>query len=132
VAAAIAAGRRPASLGRPAGDIATPLDLPRIDVGERRIRGHGRFLDTFGNILTDIPVAMVRRTLGDSRRVEATVNGREIGPLYEYYAAAGAGQLIALVNSWGMIEVAAVNGNAAALLQANRPVDVAIDLSVRR
>lgn len=112
VAAAIARGMNISSFGRAIEGITLLRNIPSVSVDGGRVRGTGRYVDHFGNLLTDIPVAVVQRTLPANAEVCVTADGRDLGRLHRTYAETPPGTLMALVNSWGMVE-AAVNGGCA-------------------
>ena len=74
-------------------------------------------IDHFGNLITDIPADLLPRQ--DSIFIE--VKGRRVQGMSPSYAEAyteGEG-LLAIIGSYGSLEVAVKNGNAAQSLQAN-------------
>ncbi|HLQ38923.1 MAG TPA: SAM-dependent chlorinase/fluorinase [Planctomycetota bacterium] len=76
-------------------------------------------VDGFGNLITNVAAAELRgvrsvRIAGRTARVVAT------------YGAAAKGELIALVGSMGLVEVAVAQGSAAALLGAGWGTEVAL------
>jgi S-adenosylmethionine hydrolase len=77
-------------------------------------RAHISVIDAFGNLTTDLPVSSLERLDGLHVRVAA----HEIDGLAASYGHRTAGDLVALVDSEGYIEVAVVNGNAARVLNA--------------
>ncbi|HET6347480.1 MAG TPA: SAM hydroxide adenosyltransferase, partial [Candidatus Krumholzibacteria bacterium] len=97
-------------------------DVPSVSVDGGVVSGHARYVDHFGNVLTDIPEEVIRRVLGDPARVSVRVAGRDIGPLRRTYADGAPGQVIALLNSWGLVEAAVNGGRAADHLNAEPPV----------
>ena len=107
VAAAIARGARPDDFGAPVDGITMLRNVPSVSIDAGRVSGTGRYVDHFGNVLTDIPEGVVRRVAPGRARVR--VGGRELGHLRRTYADGEPGELIALFNSWGCVE-AAVNG----------------------
>lgn len=112
VAAAVARGVNPARLGERVEGVVMLRGVPGASVDGGVVRGRGRYADRFGNVLTDIPAAMLRSVFADLDRVEATVAGRRAGRLRETYAQGGDGELMVLVNGWGLLE-AAINGGRA-------------------
>ena len=112
VAAAIARGAAPSAFGDPIEGIVMLRGVPSVSIDSGRVHGAARYVDHFGNLLTDIPVAVIRRVFGDRARVRVTADDRDLGPLRNTYAQGRPGELMALVNSWGLVE-AAVNGGRA-------------------
>jgi S-adenosylmethionine hydrolase len=112
VAAAIARGVGVSSLASPVDGIRMLRGVPSVSIEGDRVLGAGRYVDHFGNVLTDIPRAVVTHVFGDETRARVSVNGRDLGALRTTYAQAGSGEPMALINSWGLVE-AAVNGGRA-------------------
>lgn len=77
--------------------------------------GEIRFIDDFGNILTNIPQGQIKEL-----PVRAALNGgpQEHVRWVRTYADAGPGELVCLFSSEGFFEIAVVNGNAATQLHA--------------
>jgi hypothetical protein len=91
------------------------LELPRPEKTSHGWRAHIVWIDTFGNLMTDLPAAAVSSRPAARFRI----CGREIIGLVNSYGSAPAGDLVALVDSQGFIEVAQVNGAAAERLGAS-------------
>jgi S-adenosylmethionine hydrolase len=109
VAAAIARGESPSRFAYPVDGIRMLSGIPSVSIDGGRVHATGRYVDHFGNILSDIPLAVVRRVIGDESRTRVRVNGRDVGPLRRTYANASPGELMALINSWELVEIA-MNG----------------------
>ena len=108
VAAHLTLGVSPEQLGEPVESIRwlPPATLRREQDG---LAGQVVHVDRFGNLVTNIP----EEVAGRLRTV--WVAGRSIVGLSETYASAG-DDLMALVGSYGTIEIAVRNGSAAAAL----------------
>ncbi len=79
-------------------------------------------IDRFGNLLTDItPDLWSGRS---PEEITVRIAGKSLTPLRQYYSQVSGGELLALVNSFGTLEVACRNGNAANLLGAVRGTSV--------
>lgn len=115
LAAELAAGRAaPASLGQPTRDFVPSL----IDPPERRGRElHGVVITTdhFGNLITNIEAA----DLAQFARPEVRAAGHRIA-LHRTYRDVAPGELLALVNSFDVLEIAAAERNAAEMLGLGR------------
>lgn len=115
LAAELAAGRLPfASLG----DACRPVQEPGLPPARPEAGGLAGVVvtvDRFGNLLTNIDAAMLD-PVRDWRVVAA---GREAVRVAAYGDAA-VGVLVALVNSWGLVEIAECGGQAAARLGVGR------------
>ncbi len=108
VAAAIARGTALEKLGEPIASIAElPIARPRRQV-DGAVIGQVIHVDRFGNLITDIPGAMLGADSVDVIAGPARIHG-----LARTYADAGRDEPIALVNSAGHLEIA-MNGRSAA------------------
>lgn len=87
-------------------------------------RAHVTAIDHFGNLATDLQAEV----LNGAGAVRIRVAGREIAGLVAAYGERPAGELVALVDSAGTLEIAVVNGSAARLLgaQAGDSVEVLV------
>ena len=109
VAANLTLGAKPEELGEPVESIRR-LALPMVHREEHGLSGHVVHVDRFGNLVTNIPEEEV---VGRLRAV--SIAGRTIVGLSETYASGG-DDLMALVGSYGTVEIALRNGSAAAAL----------------
>ncbi|MHB1132233.1 MAG: SAM hydrolase/SAM-dependent halogenase family protein [Chloroflexota bacterium] len=108
VAARLAQGW-PVDLLGPRRDLPILLPLSRPQMTARGLRCHVLYVDRYGNLITDATGADLP---AGALTVEAA--GRAIAGLSASYA--GAEGLLALVDSWGHLEIALRDGNAAAAL----------------
>jgi S-adenosylmethionine hydrolase len=118
-AALLASGRAPETLGPAlAGWRGLALPEPRPD-GAGALRAEVLWVDRFGNLVTNAP--------GDPAALplRAEVAGRVV-PFVATYAAAEPGALVALVDSFGLCEVAVRGGSAARTLGLGRGASVRI------
>lgn len=109
------AGRLAAGLVRPEELGPTVVDWQRLDPvapeqGESVIRGRILFSDHFGNLFSNIDLS----SLVDYRSWDVQVAGRPV-PWVRTYGEAAAGSLVALENSFGVLEISCVAGSAAAM-----------------
>lgn len=119
VAAHLAAGVRPEELGKPVGEVVA-LAWPRPEpVGRSALRGEVVYVDRFGNLVTNIPARLV----SPAARVE--IAGHTIRGLRRTYAEAAG--LAALVNSFGLLEIAVPGGSAARTLNAGPGTPVVVN-----
>jgi hypothetical protein len=125
VAAHLARGEDPAAVG-PSVDGMVELPLPPVHASEERIDGEVIYVDAFGNLMTNIDAAALARF--PAAQLSVTIRGTLVTGLAMAYAAVPAGAAVALVNSWGVLEIAVRNGDAARLLAVGRgtPVTVAL------
>lgn len=115
VAAALGRGDSLSSLAEPCEGLRI-LDLPVVSVSRHRVRGSGRYVDPFGNILTDIGSEHVRRAFGERplAKIRATIdNSHRVEGVRRYFAQVRKGDLAVLLDSWDLIEIAVREGRAA-------------------
>ena len=74
------------------------------------------YVDGFGNLTTNIRGEDLERF--DPESVAVRIGDREIRGISANYASAGTGNYLALVNSWGLLEISRCNGSAQAGLGA--------------
>lgn len=132
--AAVAMGADAGELGHDVDTIEPPSGLPPVEVGDGFVRGAGRYVDTFGNIVSNISVRDIAgafHTRGH-REIVAGIEGRGVGPLYEYYSQAPAGTLMAVVNSWNLVEISANRTRASDVFSCERVEDLSIELRAAR
>lgn len=110
VAGHLSLGLDPAVLGPPAADWVR-LDLPAPVRGPTGITGEVVFVDHFGNLLSNIPGEAV------PPGALVTIAGQAVR-LVNAYGDAPPGTPVAIVSSWGTLEVAVTQGSAAALFGA--------------
>ncbi len=120
-AAHLLRGGDPAEFGPELRTLVLPSALEPAEDGEG-LTGEVVFLDSFGNLITNIARDRLGATPPDRWSVE--ILGRSIPGLVRTYAEAEAGRLVALIGSSDRVEVALVNGSAAAHLGATRGVAV--------
>lgn len=95
------------------------LDEPETTAG--RISGVIVTIDAFGNLISNID----ERLLRDFREPVAHIGGHQIAML-QTYGRATPGDLLALINSFGVVEVAKAEGSAAEGLGADRGAPLVI------
>jgi len=124
VAAQLSSGLEPERLGPALSQVQT-LDWPEPVVTENCIEGAVRWVDRFGNLITNITASMLApgRSAG---RLTIDCAGHEIAAVTECYGQHSAGTLAALVGSSGYLEIAVAEGNAAQTLSAAAGTPVAI------
>jgi len=108
-AAHLSLGVAPAAFGMKLDDffkLALPEPVRRHDT----LEGEIIYIDAFGNLFTNIEEHELTGWPGD--RVEIAVGPVHISGISPHYAAAATGGYVALVNSWGLLEIAVNKGNA--------------------
>jgi len=117
------AGEPPELLGREHGPLAR-FDEPLPAEGVDGLRGEVRFIDSFGNLITNLPADCWPR-------IEAAggvfLSERPIQRVVRTYGDAPPGTAVVLVGSQGVVEIAVVEGSAARLLggEIGSPVRIA-------
>jgi S-adenosylmethionine hydrolase len=88
-------------------------------IGEREIVGHVLYVDTFGNLITDVTGALVEEFLEASkaRRLRVLVRDHEIVRMSQTYSEGKDKELIALIGSSGHLEISVNKGRAADVLE---------------
>jgi hypothetical protein len=95
------------------------LDLPvPRPAPDGRLVGQVIYVDRYGNLISNISAALLERTFGRGPRVSVACAGKEVGPLRLTYAHVRQGQVLALVNSMSLVEVAVNGGRADEALSA--------------
>ena len=112
IAAHVASGVAPSALGMRVDDpITLPLSVPER-TGNGEIVGCVMHVDRFGNLITNVPGHWLSQA-----RWECEIAGASVTGPRETYAAAAPGELVLLISSSGMAEVAVRDGSAAGRLQ---------------
>ncbi|QDU67272.1 Adenosyl-chloride synthase [Planctomycetes bacterium Pla86] len=119
-AALLVDGQAVSDLGRPVLDWsrAAAPSPERVSDKPESYRGEVVSVDRFGNLITNLPGSL----LGDEHREwELEIAGQCL-PVAGTYADVARGQALALVDSYGLLEAAVRNGDAARALGAGRGV----------
>jgi Uncharacterized conserved protein len=98
--------------------------LPKPEQTDSGFRAHILLADVFGNLTTDLPAACVK----NREHVTFSVRGKTITGLVDSYGHKQPGDLVALEDSEGYIEIAVVNGSAKNALSAQ--VDDIVEVSL--
>jgi hypothetical protein len=115
VAAALATGTAPDTLGSEVPSMQR-VDLPPVVREGRRLTGQVIYVDHFGNLVTNVPgEALATFPRGD---VSISIAGAHLRGVAASYAAGRPGDPVAVVNSWGLVEIAVRDGCARAGLGA--------------
>jgi S-adenosyl-L-methionine hydrolase (adenosine-forming) len=120
IAAHLAAGVPLMKLGAPFAD-PVRLSMPSAEHTSNGWTAHIMVIDIFGNLTTDLPASALK-----DRGVCIKVKGQQINGLIQSYGHRKPGELVALVDSEGFVEVAVVNGSAAKMLdmKLGEPVEI--------
>jgi S-adenosylmethionine hydrolase len=120
-AAHLVRGGDPADLGPSLDGLILPSSFEPAEDGEGLV-GEVVFLDSFGNLITNVPRDRLGAATPSGWSVE--IAGRTIDGLVRTYAERPPGSLVALIGSSDRVEVALVNGDASKSLQVGRGVPV--------
>jgi S-adenosyl-L-methionine hydrolase (adenosine-forming) len=82
------------------------------------VEGQVLYVDRFGNLISNISEADLTVGAGVTRNLNVYVGPLRVGPLRTTYAEVNPGEIVALLGSTGMLEIAINQGNAAAQLRA--------------
>jgi S-adenosylmethionine hydrolase len=129
VAAHLSLGADPAQLGA---IVSRWVKLPEAKPERRKdgVTGEIDFVDDFGNLITNIPAMMLGPIASGACRIE--VGSREILRLVRTYGEAAPGELLGLVSSGGMLEIAVNQGSAARMLQVGAGTAVRVSFKEPR
>jgi S-adenosylmethionine hydrolase len=127
IAAELAAGRcTPADLGPPAGPLVPAwVDEPTVD--STGVTGVVMTIDHFGNLISNIDGPLVSRF-----RQPLVQAGNHTFPLLRTYGDAKPGDYLALVNSFGVLEIARAEQSAAEGLGLSRGAPIVVREGTRR
>ncbi len=123
VAAHLAARGRFSVLGEPLRHL-TPLPLPVPQQQGQAVVGHIAHIDTYGNLITNLPGSLIASSAA-RRRVRLRYQQRA-ARVVSSYAAGQPNELIAVVGSLGLIELAVRDSSAAWTLGARRGEEVTL------
>jgi S-adenosylmethionine hydrolase len=114
VAARLSLGLEPSCLG-PVQQGLHELEWPEACVAEKKIQGAVQSIDSFGNLITNIPAdALVNVPRGEEVTIHC--DEHETHGIFTAYAEQPPMTLIALVGSSGNLELAIVDDSAAIML----------------
>jgi S-adenosylmethionine hydrolase len=92
----------PAAFGETVGQFVR-LCVPESIQSERELFGEIVYIDGFGNLFTNISEQDLREW--DREKLSITIGGVTIGHVETHYGAAASGAFVALINSWGLLEI---------------------------
>ena len=110
------------------------LNVPVPKVSQNTIEGHVVHVDRFGNIITNIAYKHIQPLLPEGavlNSIKIGFMGKEIKGLKNYYAEAAPGELSAIFNSSGDLEIFMFKQNARAALSAKRGEVVRISVATK-
>jgi S-adenosylmethionine hydrolase len=109
VAAHLSRGIDAGGLGVPVEDF-TRISWPEVAKSQAVLQGEIVYIDTFGNLFTNVSERDLEAL--PSKQLAVSVRDVVIHGLAANYAAGGTGHYVALINSWGLLEIALYRGNA--------------------
>lgn len=124
VAAHLSLGLQPELLGSPAAQWVS-LNPPAPVRESNHVTGQVVFVDRFGNLISNIPAS----ALPPGGPLQVTVAETAVGRWVRAYGEAQPGELIALVSSSNLVEIAMVQGNAARHLGVGRGAPIRVVLA---
>ena len=86
----------------------TPGWLDEPEISSNKVTGTIVTIDAFGNLISNIDKTMIEAFANPVARI-----GGHVIPMLQTYGRAKPGELLALVNSFGVVEIAKAEGNAA-------------------
>jgi len=122
VAAALATGTDPGELGPACTDLAL-LELPPLDMTGAVVHAQVVYIDRFGNLTTNLMDSPLLDRVAQLRIGDELIPG-----LSGSYAAVPIGTTLAIVNSWGHLEIAVRNGSARERFAASVGMPVVVEL----
>ncbi len=128
VAAHLSLGVDPASLGPVATEWVTLSTAPPRREASG-VSGEVVFVDHFGNLITNIPAALLEELAGE---LDFRVGGQRVSHRVRTYGEAAPGTLVTLIASNGMVEFAVAQGNAARQLKLGVGTPVKIMMNAER
>ncbi len=130
-AAHLSLGVSPSEMGTTLEEPLT-LELPSVEISPDIIRGEVLYIDSFGNLISNIKDSDLSEMLGRGD-IDIDVRWRTIHGLVESYTEGGHGErtgsAVALIGSSGFLEIAAFKDNAAVALGVS--VGERIDIRLR-
>lgn len=126
VAGRLCAGLDPADLGPPVND-PVRLEWPEPTLSGDTVDGCVLYIDVFGNIVTNIRAEQIKQ-LGEG--VHVFLKGEEIGEPQQSYDALDKETPLALINSFGLLEVAVREGNASQMFGVGTGDEVIVTRTV--
>ena len=88
------------------------LEIPTPVAAEGRIAGEIIYVDAFGNLISNIPAALVMEHFDDLELAEVACGGQTVGRIRGTYDFVKPGEPLALFNSMRLLEVAVNRGRA--------------------
>ncbi len=94
---------------------------------ENSIRGLVNHIDTYENLITNIPEALFREVVKNND-FQISMRSVKLNAIHNSYGDVRPGEIVALFASHGLLEIAINKGNAASLLGINKKDPVLIEI----
>jgi S-adenosylmethionine hydrolase len=130
VAAHLSKGAKSKSMGILIGD-PVKLDFPKAQVDKDILRGQIIRTDNFGNLITNIHKSDVLSFL-ETREPIINIGNVEIRRLSDNYSNADSGEILALINSSDMLEIAVNMGRASEYVGLSNNEQIGMEITVGR
>jgi len=128
IAAHLSKGKSPDEVGEPVDEF-EKLDLFDFKETKDTIQGRVLNIDTFGNIIMNVPKDVLGKILikNDGKNIKVDCNGQTWSlPFKETYGSVSPGKLLSLISSSGFLELAGNQCNASEILNIKINDDVTI------
>jgi S-adenosylmethionine hydrolase len=115
IAAHLSLGVSPEKMGKQLKSVLTVPTLKPFINRRGEISGRAVYVDTFGNIITNIDEDYMESVYTDRimwNNLTIHLAGKEIKGIKQYYKQGSQGELMALIDSWGYLEIAVNRGSA--------------------
>ena len=114
IAAHLSRGVPAEEIGREVKSVLTVAAIKPFLNDRGEISGRAVYVDTFGNIITNIDEPYLKSVFPriPPESLTARLAGQKIKGIRKYYEEGERGKLMAIINSWGYVEVAVNRGNA--------------------
>ena len=126
VAAALATGTPPSALGTPVAEMQR-LELPTPVRDGRSVRGQVIYVDRFGNLSSNVGAELLAAL--PRPPVSIAIRDVRLRGVAPSYASVAPGEPVAVVNSWGLLEIAVRDGSARERLGARLGEPIVIEAS---
>jgi S-adenosylmethionine hydrolase len=126
-------GIEPSEMGEAVDSVLTVPALKPYVNKKGEVSGRAVYVDTFGNIITNISEEFLEKELGkkiDWDNVTVRVGKRRLKGVNRYYEQGKLGKLMALFDSWGYLELAVNMGNAFKLLEKTEKKSIEVFVSL--
>jgi S-adenosylmethionine hydrolase len=133
IATHLTLGAEPTEMGEPAESVLTVPALKPFVNKKGEVSGRAVYVDTFGNIITNISEQYLTETFEketDWDKMTVRIGKRRLKGVKRYYEQGKLGRLMALFDSWGYLELAVNMGNAFNLLGLTEKKSLEVFVSV--